>query len=384
MILSTTAVRPSTWGRASILVAIGIVAVLLIGSQAFSIYQNHTLKNRIEDMSVSVEMEYNPAVVRSIHYFLFKKRRFVEHSLTTASMYEATVDRIFREEGIPIELKYLAVVESSFNPTAVSSAGATGIWQFMSATARMEDLEVNAVLDERRDPSKATRAAAHYLKRLYKRYDNWLLALAAYNCGPGNINKAMRRCGGDDYWSIRSCLPKETQNYVPSYLAVVYLHYYKEEHGLIPAETKIDLRYSYTLAIDEETDLSTIAERSNCSVQSIRKLNPELLTNRISKRLIPFELKMPMSESEKQISDDLQKSAEEHAQTIDHSNRKGIRTEARSIVLALDSLLLSTDHDLDSLANATGSSLEELRYLNKAGNRVLEIGEVIYYPKSSQ
>ena len=178
-------------------------------------------------------------------------------------------------EKIPLELKYLPIIESALNPKAVSRAGATGIWQFMLASGRMYDLEVTTLVDERMDPVKSSKAAARFLKELYNIYSDWHLAIAAYNCGPGNVNKAIRRAGGQqDFWKIYSYLPAETRSYVPIFIAANYMMNYAEEHNLCPAQIRIPA-LTDTIMVNQRVHLEQIAGVLNIPLDEVKLLNPQ-------------------------------------------------------------------------------------------------------------
>ena len=196
---------------------------------------------RLRTMPVAIEMPFNSVVRNYIDMYTGKKRSLVESMLGMSLYYMPIFEQALEREGIPNELKYLPVIESALNPDAVSRAGATGLWQIMLPTARGLGLEVNALVDERRDPVRSSEAATKYLRQLYEIYNDWSLAIAAYNCGPGNVNKALRRCEGDgkkDFWTIYPYLPAETRGYVPCFIAANYVMTYYNKHNISPALAK--------------------------------------------------------------------------------------------------------------------------------------------------
>ena len=186
-------------------------------------------------------------------------------------LFEEALDR----HDLPLELKYLAVVESGLNPKARSHAGARGLWQFMYATARGQGLRIDSYIDERRDPVRSSEAACVFLKKLYNQYGDWYLALAAYNAGPGNVNKAIRRSGGKkNFWEIRYFLPRETRNYVPAFMAVLYLMEYHAEHNIFPAELFTPYAALDTVEVNTVLRFDQIAAHLNMDVESLSQLNP--------------------------------------------------------------------------------------------------------------
>ncbi|MDE6217600.1 MAG: lytic transglycosylase domain-containing protein, partial [Muribaculaceae bacterium] len=191
------------------------------------------IKRRLSELPTVIEMPFNQIVRQYIDRYTQKGRSQVAAMLGLGIYYNPIFEQALEKEGLPLELKYLPVIESALNPNAVSRSGAAGLWQFMLVAAKGLDMEVNSLVDERRDPYISSQRAAKFLKDLYSTYGDWSLAIAAYNCGPGTVNKAIRRAGGDpskqDFWSIYSYLPSETRGYVPAFIAANYvMNYYKE------------------------------------------------------------------------------------------------------------------------------------------------------------
>ncbi|MBN2524113.1 MAG: LysM peptidoglycan-binding domain-containing protein, partial [Bacteroidales bacterium] len=184
-------------------------------------------------------------------------------------------DEIFDYYDIPNEMKYMSIIESALNPRAYSRARAVGLWQFMYGTGRMYGLEINSLVDERRDPIRSTHAAARFAKDLYKIYGDWLLVIAAYNCGPGNVNKAIRRSGGKtNYWDIYYYLPRETRGHVPAFIAATYVMNYYQEHNLTPAKVEIPALVD-TLHVKQKLHLQQVSETLGIPLQMLRDLNPQ-------------------------------------------------------------------------------------------------------------
>ena len=235
------------------------------------------LKQRLKELDARTPftVEYNPALESVIKNYL-KNRRTAMGRLMALSdyyfpMFEETLDRY----NLPLEMKYLAIVESALDPRAQSRVGATGLWQFMFATGKMFDLDVNSYVDERSDPLLATEAASKYLNRLYARLGDWDLALAAYNSGPGNVSKAIRRSGGrKNYWNIRPHLPRETAGYVPAFLATMYIFEYAEEHGFKSNGPRYPYIATDTIHIKKQVSFDQIATVTNLPIEEIEFLNP--------------------------------------------------------------------------------------------------------------
>ncbi|MFW5819716.1 MAG: transglycosylase SLT domain-containing protein [Bacteroidota bacterium] len=229
---------------------------------------------RLDSLPFAIDLSYNRIVKNFIDLYIKKRRERVRVMLTLSDYYFPLFEEIFDRYQIPQELKYMAIIESALNPRAVSPVGATGIWQFMYYTGKQYNLSVNSLIDERRDPYKATEAAARFMKDLYKIYKDWNLVIAAYNCGPGNVNRAIRRSGGKrNYWDIYYFLPRETRGYVPAFVAAAYVMNYHEEHNLKPIPVDFTLNND-TLHIKEKLHLKQVAEVLNLSLKHIRDLNP--------------------------------------------------------------------------------------------------------------
>jgi membrane-bound lytic murein transglycosylase D len=195
---------------------------------------------------------------------------------------------------LPLELKYLPIIESALNPSATSRAGAGGLWQFMPATGKRYGLEITSLIDERRDPIKSSYAAAQMLKNLYEIFGDWTLVIAAYNCGPGNVSKAIKRANGErDYWKIYPHLPAETRGYVPAFIAANYMMNYYCEHNICPATTRLPLGTD-TLLISRDVYMEQISEVCKISIEELRALNPQYRTNRIPGNSKQCTLRMPM------------------------------------------------------------------------------------------
>jgi membrane-bound lytic murein transglycosylase D len=216
--------------------------------------------------------------------------------LSAGNFYIPIFEEALGAYNLPLELKYLPVIESAFNPSAVSRAGAAGLWQFMLETGKIYGLESNSLVDERLDPIKSTWAAARYLKELYTIYGDWNLVIAAYNCGPGNINKAIHRAGGEsDYWKIYSYLPKETQGYVPAFIAANYVMNYYCNHNICPMETNIPA-HTDTIQVSRRLHLKQVAEVCGVSMEQLRSLNPQYKHDILPGNAKPYTLRLPLEQ----------------------------------------------------------------------------------------
>ncbi|GBU07577.1 membrane-bound lytic murein transglycosylase D [Bacteroidales bacterium] len=251
---------------------------------------------RLSRLPRIMELSYNPEVRRCIDLYVERRRSLVEYMLGLADFYFPMIEQTLDKYDLPIELKFLAIVESALNPVALSRAGASGLWQFMLPTGKMYGLEINSLIDERRDPIKSTDAACRYLRDMYKTYGDWNLVIAAYNCGPGNVNKAIRRSGGKtDYWSIYQHLPKETRSYVPLFIAANYVMNYYGEHNLFPVETSLPMSTD-TLMIEKQLHLDQVAAVLNVDKDLLKSLNPQYKRDIIPGNSKPYVLRLPTTD----------------------------------------------------------------------------------------
>lgn len=249
--------------------------------------------DRLTRMPVLMEMPYNDIVRKFIDTYTVRLRGQVAFMLSACNFYMPIFEEALDTYGLPLELKYLPIIESALNPSAVSRAGATGLWQFMHATGKVYGLENNSLVDERRDPIKATWAAARYLKDMYDIYHDWNLVIAAYNCGPGNINKAIRRAGGKtDYWEIYRYLPRETRGYVPAFIAANYVMTYYCKHNICPMETNIP-QATDTVLVTRDLHFQQIADLCHVPMEEIKSLNPQYKRNIIPGLSKPRTLRLP-------------------------------------------------------------------------------------------
>ncbi|MFN7045333.1 MAG: LysM peptidoglycan-binding domain-containing protein [Flavobacterium sp.] len=249
------------------------------------------LKKRLAKMDAKspFNIEYHPALENTIKAFLKNRPKAFERLMAISEYYFPMFEEHLAKYNIPLELKYLAIVESALNPRAKSRVGASGLWQFMYPTGKQYNLEVTSYVDERYDPLKATEAACQYLSSLYGIFGDWSMVLAAYNCGPGNVSKAIRRSGGSqNYWNIRKNLPKETANYVPAFLATFYIYEFKKEHGIMPKKAPLTYFETDTIMVKKQMSFKHISELLDIPVEQLEFLNPIYKL-----KVIPFEADEP-------------------------------------------------------------------------------------------
>lgn len=259
------------------------------------VYDKDTYKQRLNRMPTIIEMPYNEVVQQFIDRYSGRLRRSVSYMLGAQNFYIPIFEQALETYGMPLELKYLPVIESALNPKAVSRVGATGLWQFMVTTGKQYGLEVNSMVDERCDPVKSSYAAANYLSDLYKIFGDWNLVIAAYNCGPDNINKAIHRANGaKDYWEIYPYLPKETRGYVPAFIAANYIMNYYCEHNICPMVTELPAKTD-TVVVNRDLHLEQIAQVLNINIEHLRNLNPEYRRDIVNGLNKPKTVRLPES-----------------------------------------------------------------------------------------
>lgn len=260
------------------------------------VYDKEVYKERLSKMPTVIEMPYNDAVQQMIDRYSIKLRKSVSMMLGIQNFYMPIFEEALEAYGLPLELKYLPVVESALNPNAVSRVGATGLWQFMITTAKRYGLEINSLVDERRDPIKASYAAAHYLKDLYKIFGDWNLVIAAYNCGPDNITKAIHRSKGEtDYWQIYPYLPKETRGYVPAFIAANYIMTYYCDHNICPMRADLPVKTD-TVVVNRDVHFEQIANVLNMDVNQLKDLNPQYRRYVVNGNTQPSVIRLPATQ----------------------------------------------------------------------------------------
>ncbi len=258
-------------------------------------YSDEVIAERLSRMPNSIEMPFNSVVRSFIDRYTNRMRRSVSVMLGTSNFYMPIFEQALESYNVPLELKYLPVIESALNPKAVSRVGATGLWQFMLATGKQYGLRVNSLVDDRRDPIRASYAAARYLRDLYRIFGDWTLAIAAYNCGPENVNKAIRRSGGSmDYWKIYPYLPSETRGYVPAFIAANYVMNYYCEHNICPMLTNLP-EHTDTVVVDKNVSFASISKFCDIEVSMLRDLNPQYRRDLVNGLTEPSTIRMPLA-----------------------------------------------------------------------------------------
>ncbi len=250
---------------------------------------------RLRRLPTIMEMVYNDVVREYIDQYTGRMRRSISYMLGASNFYMPIFEEALDCYGLPLELRYLPIIESALNPKARSRAGAVGLWQFMMTTARQYGLKVNSLVDERQDPVKSSYAAARFLKDLYNIYNDWNLVIAAYNCGPGNVNKAIHRAGEvRDYWAIYNYLPRETRGYVPAFIAANYAMNYYCEHNICPMKMKDHPMDTDTIMLSRDVHIAQIEAITGAGAEMIKALNPQYRTNIIPGTSELTSLRLPL------------------------------------------------------------------------------------------
>ena len=248
---------------------------------------------RLDRLPSIIEMTYNDVTKQFIERYAIRHRTLVSNMLGLSHYYMPMIESALDSYNMPQELKYLPIIESAFNPKAVSRVGAKGLWQFMFATGKIYGLKANSYIDERFDPLKSTYAAIRYLRDLHKFFQSWDLAIAAYNCGPGNVKKAIIRSGGKtNFWQIYRFLPRETRGYIPAFIAVNYIMNYYEEHGITPMQPSLPIATD-TVHVNKNLHFSQVSELCNIELDAIRAMNPQYIRDIIPGKSETCILRLP-------------------------------------------------------------------------------------------
>lgn len=342
--------------------------------------------SRLSRLPNVIEMPYNEVVRKFIDQYSGRLRRSVSYMLGACNFYTPIFEEALESYQLPLELKYLPIIESALNPKAMSRVGAAGLWQFMITTGKTYGLEVNSLIDERRDPIKSSYAAAHYLKDLYDIYGDWTLVIAAYNCGPANVNKAIRRANDvRDYWAIYPYLPQETRGYVPAFIAANYIMNYYCDHNICPVNTQLPVSTD-TIMVNRNVHFDQIVAMCNVKAEEVKALNPQYRTQLIPGDMRPCILRLPTHGISAFIgagdsiynykSDELFTNRKETAvneKTAQASSRKS-RTSSRS---GSKYATIRKGDTLSTIAKRNGVSVAQLRRLNGIKGSNIRAGQKI-------
>lgn len=355
-------------------------------------YPDSVYMDRLQRLPTIIEMPYNQVVKQFIERYSDMLRGSVSYMLGAANFYMPIFEQALETYGLPLELRYLPVIESALNPNAVSRVGATGLWQFMLETGKRYGLEVNSLVDERRDPVKSSYAAARYLRDLYKIFDDWSLVIAAYNCGPNKVNQAIHRAKGSvDYWQIYPYLPKETRGYVPAFIAANYIMNYYCEHNICPMITELPISTD-TIVVDKNLHLEQIAKVLNVNIEHLRALNPQYRRDIVNGLTEPSVVRLPLSlvgsfiDNEDSIYaykrdelllkrevvavNDIKLSYSKSKATKRHTSKRSSRSRRKTVTVR-------QGDTLSEIAKRNGTTVKKLRRLNGIKGSNIRAGKKI-------
>ncbi len=344
---------------------------------------------RIGKLNSTITLPYNSIIRNHIHVYTSLKQDRFRVMIGQADYYFPMIEDIFESYGLPVELKYMAVIESALNPNAVSRVGATGLWQFMYSTGKMYGLKVNSLVDDRRDPVKATHAAARYIKDLYNIYGDWILVIAAYNCGPGNVNKAIKRSGNKkDYWEIYYRLPRETRGYIPQFVAALYAMNYYPEHDIQPIAIEYPVATD-TVRVNYDIHLGQIAEVLQISLGELKALNPQYRTGMVPGKSQTSAITLPVAH----LSDFIAQLDSITGYKTDHFISASVKATDPSVSKYMPPQIsgktrlnykVKSGDNLGYIASWYGVGLSDLRYWNNIYKNTIKVGQnlVIYVEPS--
>ena len=358
-----------------------------VENKSFGEVNDETYIRRLTAIPSVIELPYNQIVRKHIERYVYRSRTLVEEMLGMSLYYMPIFEQALEKEGLPLELKYLPIVESALDPNAVSRAGAAGLWQFMIGTGKGLGLEINSLVDERRDPYRSSAMAAKYLKNLYQIYNDWSLAIAAYNCGPGNVNKALHRNGGSgDFWDIYEYLPRETRGYVPAFIAANYAMTYYKQHNISPSLARKPL-ITDTVTVNRRIHFAQIAQVLNIPIEEIRTFNPQYRKDVIPGDNHPYVLVLPSQQiysyimSEDSI-DNYRDDLYAHRPIVEPGGLTPTTEEYISGTTASGEMR-TTNHKVErgetmsSIASKYGMTTNELMALNNRSNERVRRGETL-------
>ncbi|KDN54092.1 LysM peptidoglycan-binding domain-containing protein [Flavobacterium seoulense] len=350
------------------------------------------LKSRLEAMNAKspFNIQYNQGLENIIKSFLKNRKKSFERLMAISEYYFPMFEETFARQNVPLEIKYLAIVESALNPKAVSRMGATGLWQFMYHTGKQYNLKIDSYIDERSDPLKATAAAAQYMSNMFAIFGDWELVLASYNSGPGNVSKAIRRSGGQqNFWSIKPHLPKETQGYVPAFLATMYLYEYHNEHGIKPNKAIVQHFATDTVMIKKQMSFKQIADLLDMPVSQLQLLNPSYKLNVIPNyRDTSHFLRLPKDKMGVFVSNE-EKIYAYIQHELDAKNTSPFKNTTTAVAAAVEKptsypigsvtqyYKVKQGDNLSSIANQYNVDINDLKKWNKLSNNSIAYGKVL-------
>ncbi len=338
------------------------------------------VEERIKKMETDMPFELNETIYSFIDYFVVRNRTYTKLMLARRDQYFPLFEEALNSHNMPEDIKFLAIVESGLNPKARSRVGAMGLWQFMPGTGREYQLYVNQDIDDRMDPEMSTEAAMRFLKNLYRRFGDWELALAAYNCGPGNVNKAIRRSGGKkNFWEIYRFLPRETRSYIPQFQAIMYVLRHPEYHNLILEDPAYPVNYE-KIAWEAELDLQQLVELADVCLEDLQMLNPALLSTKVPATRRNFDLRIPsynfdyMVENQHWIRDSLKIQTE---RLLAEAATEEKTVEKPAIATQTLTYRVRSGDVLGKIAQQYNVSVTNLKAWNGLSSNVIKVGQVL-------
>lgn len=339
---------------------------------------NLIYKYRLDSIRTAVPLDYNPFVQTYIDIFLDKRKDEMGEMLSLGKYYFPVFEKALQAYDIPLEFKYLPIIESNMNPMAVSRVGATGMWQFMYTTARMYGLKIDSYVDERRDPAEASYAAARYLRDAYNDLGDWLLALASYNCGKGNVTRAIAKAGGSrNFWDIQNYLPNETRNYVPAFIAAVYVMNYYPRHPEIKVADEKTLKTD-SISVNRFISFDKIAQALNIEASDLRSLNPVYKKNLINgtskepKRLVIPKLNFK------------DYAAFFDAMDMDEPSNLKVLAASENSNPKMNTHIVKKGETLNAIANKYRVEVQDIKVWNNLGGYNISIGQKLIIKKETE
>ena len=332
---------------------------------------------RLADMNSFITLPFNETVRNYIILYSEKMPTKMSSMLALSQYYFPIFEEIFDRYGLPKELKYMAVIESAFNPVAVSRAGAKGMWQFMYNTAKMYGLTINSFVDERLDPVKSADAAARYMRDAYRIFGDWNLAISSYNCGSGNVNKAMRRSGSREFWPVYNYLPRETRGYVPAFVGAMYAFTYYREHGLVPETDSMPVQVD-TFHIRRMLHFQQVSALTGVSVEMLKKLNPQYVHD-----IVPgtakeeYVLRLPYQYTSKFIENEDSVYAYNAKEYFSPATLQNIAVSGSASSQRIAYKVKSGDY-LGRIASRYHVTVKQIMEWNHLRNTNLRVGQVLY------
>lgn len=347
------------------------------------------IEKRVQAMEHEMDFELNDKIFSFIQYFTVRNRDYTKMVLARKELYFPLFDASLAKHEMPLEIKYLAIIESGLDPKIKSRVGAMGLWQFMPATGKMYGMNVNSDIDDRMDPELSSDAAAKYLKSLYRMFGDWEVALAAYNCGPGNVRKAIRRSGGKKtFWGIYNYLPKETRSYVPQFQAMLYVLNHLEAHNFHPEEPTYAIAYE-KIRFDRAMSLEKLADLTDICLTDLGSLNPSVKNRKIPESNRSMAVNIPKSKA-RFIKENLAWISD----SLNHSSTPLLASSAPVSVVPVETLVqeirqngttykVKSGDVLGTIASKHGVTVTQIKSLNNLSSNLIKVGQTLKINPSS-